>query len=379
MFYPFFTLDFYQTSNLMHPLNWLSGPLLLLFWLLPGWDSQAQTRPDIGFDDKRIRYEGRLSLEEDAAMLSWSGNSAEIAFIGSNLKVLLRDEGADNYFQVIIDGISVEKIRPDSLTQWYTLAKNLPWGRHTVQLVKLTEWRNGKTWFYGVALEEGARLLPAKSKKRKMEFYGDSITCGYAVEDSVADSGESLYQNNSLSYAALTARHFGAAYSCIAKSGIGLMVSWQPDIMPELYRRQDPTDSASRWNFANYRPDVVVINLLQNDAWLINRPDHPEFIRRFGSSPPSEAQIVAAYSQFVGAIRTEYPRAHIICVLGNMDATQKGSPWPAYISKAVAARQDPRIHTLFFPYKQTPGHPKVEEQQAMARELIRFIAEKTGW
>jgi len=45
---------------------------------------------------------------------------------------------------------------------------------------------------------------------KKMEFYGNSITCGFGVEDSVTDSGLSKYENNYLSYASITARHYNA-------------------------------------------------------------------------------------------------------------------------------------------------------------------------
>ena len=49
-----------------------------------------------------------------------------------------------------------------------------------------------------------------------------------------------------------------------------------------MYNRLIPTDSTSKWNFSLYQPDVVVINLLQNDTWLVNLPEHEEFKKRFG-------------------------------------------------------------------------------------------------
>ena len=100
------------------------------------------------------------------------------------------------------------------------------------------------------------------------------------IEDlSGKDSPDSTYTNNYLSYAALTARHYSADYHCICKSGIGITVSWFPEIMPEIYDRLDPTDPKSKWDFSFYIPDVVVINLLQNDSWLVNMPDSEEFKR----------------------------------------------------------------------------------------------------
>ena len=61
-----------------------------------------------------------------------------------------------------------------------------------------------------------------------------------------------------------------------------------------------------------------------------------------------------------------------------MDATKAGSKWPGYIDAAVASLKDKNVTTHFFPYKATPGHPKLKEQQAMADALIAFI-EKKYW
>jgi hypothetical protein len=50
---------------------------------------------------------------------------------------------------------------------------------------------------------------------------------------SVKDSGELKYFNNYYSYAAITARHFNAQYVNTSRSGIGVTVSWFPEIMSE--------------------------------------------------------------------------------------------------------------------------------------------------
>jgi hypothetical protein len=209
-----------------------------------------------------------------------------------------------------------------------------------------------------------------------IEFYGNSITCGSGMYEEGAPGGT---ENNYLSYAAVTARYFDARYTCIARSGIGLMVSWFYMIMPDIYNRQNPFDSNSVWDFSKATPDIVVINLLQNDYAIINTPDGPEFKKRFGKTPPTEDFIIACYRKFVQTIRKHYAAANIICVLGDMDAVTPGSPWPGYIEKAVASLGDKKIYTHFFPYKNTPGHPDVAEHRQMAESLIRFIEEHIKW
>jgi hypothetical protein len=295
----------------------------------------------------------------------------------------LKNENGTVYFYAIIDGDAqhAKKIKPDTTKTSYVLATGLPNGKHSVQIFKLSD-NTTITSFYGFELNEGAHVLkPDLPGKKKIEFYGNSITAGHGVDvpDGQGDSGAPEFFNNYLTYGALTARHYNAQYSCIARSGIGVMLSWFPIIMPEMYDRLNPNDPGRKWDFSKYTPDVVVINLFQNDSWLINNPAHEQFKARFGTTPPNEDKIVKSYQNLVSKIRGKYPKASIICALGNMDATRKGSPWPGYIEKAVKGLNDSKIYTHFFAYKDTDGHPKIAEQKAMADDLIDFIDKNIKW
>lgn len=339
----------------------------------------------ISFDDPRIQYEGRIGEKKgEAAELYWSGTNVRIRFKGTGIKALLEDYNGQNFFNIIIDGKSVRKIKIDSVKSLYSLAENLSPGEHVVELFKRTqinkEYNRGYTWFYGFQLNDGKVLLPPPLKKRKIEFYGNSITCGHAIEDTTGgDSGAGIFENNYLSYAALTARHYQTQYSCISISGIGLMAGFRKVIMPEVYNLLNPFDSTDYWNFSKYTPDVVVVNLLQNDEAVISRPDNEQFKKRFGTTAPTDGFIIQSYKDFILKIRTHYPDASIICALGSMGITRQGSKWPALVEKAVKELQDARIYTHFFKYKETAGHPRVNEQRIMADSLIKFIDAHIGW
>lgn len=332
-------------------------------------------------NDEHIHYMGRVDVQPDSTMLSWSGNSVKINFKGTGVKAMLKDQMGLNYYNVIVDGQVSQKIKADQQKQWYTLASGLAAGEHTLELFKLSEWAFGKTWFYGLNLDAGTELLKApETKKRKIEYFGNSITCGYGNLDTTKqDRGTSPFEDNYQSYAAITARYFDAEYSCIAKSGIGIMVSWFPLIMPEMYNRLDANDSTSRWDFSKYTPDVVVVNLFQNDSWIVLRSDHEQFKARFGTQAPTPDFIVKAYQNFIGTIRTTYPKAKIICALGSMDATREGSAWPGYVQQAVKNLKDKNITSLMFPYKNTGGHPSLKEHKIMADQLIGFIEKNVKW
>lgn len=355
---------------------------MLLLSLLIKADCKAQADQFISWNDRHIIYEGRIGKQQPGyAALYWAGSAIQLNFEGTGIDAVMKDEKAANYYYIVLDQGEPVKIKIDSVKKSYTLAEHLAGGKHSIQLFKCTQWDKGKTFFYGFILPRNGKAiyLPA-GKKRKIEFYGNSITCGSAVEDTTGkDSGESKYENNWLSYAALTARHYGAAYSCIARSGIGLVISWFPLTMPQMYNRLDPADPGSKWDFKKFRPDIVVVNLLQNDSWLVKKPDHEQFKIKFGDTPPPVDLIISSYKKFIGSLREKYPRAKIICVLGNMDAAAPGSVWPGYIRKAVALLGDKKVYTCFFAYKNTPGHPNKKEQQEMADSLAGFIDRNIRW
>jgi hypothetical protein len=339
--------------------------------------SQPQTF-FVGPTDNHIRITGRVQHGMEVVTLYWSGTSIQVRFSGTSLKAKLRDERGENYFNVVIDGDSLRYIKLGTKERLYELASALEPGEHTVELIKRNEWDRGKTWFYGFEVAGKLHELPEKNK-RLIEFFGNSISAGYAIEDLTGgDSPDGTYTNNYYTYAALTARHFNADLHCTVKSGIGIMVSWFPLIMPEMYNRLDPTDQLSRWDFKSAVPDIVVVNLFQNDSWLMQKPDHPEFKMRFGDKAPTDIEIIKAYASFIKKIRTVYADAHIICALGPMDAVRDGAPWPGYISKAVLSLNDKKIYTHFFPFTQKNGHPRIDDNKKMAESLIDFI-DKNIW
>lgn len=354
--------------------------LIFLLLLLSTIGVSAQNKTVL-FNDSSIYYEGRIMYNNDAAVISWPGTSVTLNFKGTGVSAILEDLDTANYYNVIIDNQVVSKIHTEKSKKTYVLASGLSDGQHQVQIFKRTEWDKGKTLFFGFELSQDAEVLPkSEPKKRKIEFYGNSITCGYGIEDYTGgDSGNGYFENNYLTYAAITARHYNAQYYSNSKSGIGIMVSWFPLIMSEMYDRLDATDSTLKWDFSNYTPDIVVINLFQNDSWIVNRPTFEEFKHRFGKKAPDENFIIKSYKNFVTSIRGKYPQAYIICALGSMDATKTGSKWPGYIQKAIKPLNDPKIFTYFFKYKNTPGHPKVKEQKAMADDLIKFIDKNIKW
>ncbi len=333
----------------------------------------------IKHSDKILQFSGRNVFTDSSTKLFWSGASVSIRFTGKTISAKLKDATGKNYYYVIVDDNVINTIHPDTIPNTYTLAEDLSEECHKLTLYKLTEASFGGTDFYYFDLGNEGHPHNSIPHKHKIQFYGNSITSGYSVDDTLGDSKDPKYFNHYYSYGAITARYFNADFQCISKSGIGLMLSWFNIIMPEMYDRIAPEDSLNKWNFKQFEPEIVVVNLLQNDSWLINKPDHPQYIKRFGNNAPDSTSIITAYKNFILTIRQKHPKADIICALGSMDATKEGAPWPRYISQAVNQINDKKVHTLFFPFIGTNTHPKRKNQQAMANLLIETIKNIKNW
>lgn len=336
----------------------------------------------VNYSNPQIAYSGRIdSSALKGAELYWSGSAIKFNFEGTSISTLIEDEKGDNYFNVIIDNDRLSILKPDTSKRFYQLASGLSRGPHSIEIFKRTEWDRGKTSFYGFQLEGASKILPkTPAYKRKIEFYGNSVTAGLAIEDSSGkDSPDSKYINNYLSYGAITARHFQADYRCISKSGIGLTISWFPITMPDIYDKLNPADSLSRWDFSLYSPDIVVVNLLQNDSWLVELPDSEEYKSTFGSQKPDSTYLINAYQQFILDLRSHYPQANIICTLGCMVAAKEGSKWIEYINSAVKKLNDKSIYVHIMPYIEASAHPSIEDHEEMANSLIGFIEENIDW
>jgi hypothetical protein len=331
-------------------------------------------------DNQKIRYCGRIDIKDSATIMSWTGSSVLFNFHGNSVKAELGDEDGNNFFDVIIDGKVLKQLHLKKGKNEYTICEGLKNTDHSVELFKITEAAFGRTYIYQFQLNRGAKLLaPTPVPKRKMVFFGNSITCGYGDEDSAGNNSAPQYEDGYMSYAAITARKLHADFHCISKSGIGVMVSWFPLIMPEMYDRLYYNDPDIKWDFSRYSPQIVVVNLFQNDSWIVKIPTNPEFERIFGNKAPTPEFIINAYESFIKKLMNHYPNAKIVCALGNMDATKSGSPWIGYIEKAVAGLGNKNLYTCIFPYKQTSGHPSEKEQLSMANQLTTFINRNIKW
>jgi len=323
--------------------------------------------------DSNIRYVGRFDLRKgDAPACAWPGSTIVARFKGTALNVKLRSSKGEDYFEVVIDGARQPVLTLNKDQTLYRAADKLAPGEHLLELVKRTEAMSSTAVFLGLELEAGSSLLALPARpERRIEFYGDSVTCGNSDEGTKPNEKMARnISNNYLAYGAVTARALNAEFTCIAWSGRKL---WPDSTLPEV---ADFTlaswDNAPKWNYA-WVPQAVVINLGSND---------------YGNGIPEEKGWTNAYKEFIKSRREHYPDCHIFCCLCSSILGKERTGMRALTRSVVESLQqagDTKIHFVEFKEQTGPDgigpgwHPTVKTHQIMADTLAPEIKKALKW
>jgi lysophospholipase L1-like esterase len=334
-----------------------------------------------------VRAEGRFDRSDrDALTFAWSGSRISARFSGTSAGVVLTDAGGKNQFAVLIDGtLQPRKLAAKSGEHAYLLGDGLSPGEHEVVLHRLTEANQGETTFRGFQFgKAGALVSPGRAPARRIEVIGDSISTGYGNEgpDKTCHFSPET-ENHYLTYGAIAARAVGAELVTVAWSGKGVFSNRGSAVdtlvMPALWKRTLPERDDSRWNFAEYQPDAVVVNLGSND-FAPEVADYSPFDR--------------SYLAFIRDVRATYPTATIFCALGpalsdnwpeGRMALTKARRGVTGAVDALRAHGDARIFFVEFPVQTGANgygcdwHPSLRTHELMAAQLETELREKMKW
>ena len=196
----------------------------------------------------------------------------------------------------------------------------------TVRVMKFSEAAFGYAGLKSLELEGdllSSPESPATASQLKLEFIGDSITCGYGIEGVwEKDTFTTQQERPDKAYAFLTAKVLGAQVQLCSWSGIGLISNYVdpetimlPDTHWLMQANWPYTDKSLSlrlgiepevWDGAGYEPDIVVIHLGTNDiSWVRGMEE-----RRL--------EYTAQLRQLIEAVHRRSPRAKICCCLGIM-------------------------------------------------------------
>lgn len=361
----------------------------------------AQKEKPIVFhaDVPEISYAGRIDFTHSKKpSFCHSGVSIKTIFIGSSMQMILEDfadtkDPSMNYYTVIVDGAVQQTLEVHAGKHTYDLVSNLSKEKHTLEIFKRTECMVGASTFHAFKAPEGTVLVKPTNKAHRIEFIGDSFTCGYGNELSIAEPPEgnpttgfhSKNENHYLSYSAIVARTLNTEYRCIAYSGRGMYrnnTGSEEGTLPKIYERIFPDEEGSAlWDIKKEIPDVLVVKLGANDF-------NPE---SRGNELDDKA-FVQAYLMFMERLRVYYPKAKIVCLTG----VSMSDTWPEGrncltriiqdVQKVVETRKaagDAAIYYFKLDQQTAPygedWHASIPTHQKMAKQLTPLIKEITGW
>ena len=151
-------------------------------------------------DKSAVRYTGRFDFSDAAApRFGWPGSSISVRFKGTGISAAIRPVypmETDTWLNIIINN---EAPIPINICRdgVYNLVSGLPDAEHEITLYKRTGASSGELQFLGfIPFNEGCLLLPPARLPRRIEFIGDSITCGYGNEAPDAEAGYKPEQEN---------------------------------------------------------------------------------------------------------------------------------------------------------------------------------------
>ena len=340
--------------------------------------------------EQYVRFIGRTAENEGIRLLALSASGVEFTFTGTSASfTLVGDNMTSNpekqpRFAVYINGERTMDELLDSAEKEVTVFTSDEPVQTTVKLLKLSEAQESTMGIKSVNVTSAEDIAPtAQTGKLKIEFIGDSITCGYGVDDEDRDHHfKTSTEDATKAYAYKTAMALDADYSLVSYSGNGIISGYTDNgtrqtsqMVPTVYKKFAKSwgsyDMFSvqelDWDFSQFQPDYIVINLGTNDA-SYTKGDKDKI-----------QEYIDGYVDFLSTVRENNPKAHIICSLGVMGTDL----YPA-IEKAAAAYTEKTGDTNLSTFKFTvqdgnkngyaaDWHPTAASHDIAAAELTEYI------
>ena len=282
-------------------------------------------------EEQYVKMLGRTHNENGVLWLAHSASGVEFTVKGTQCSVkIVGDsmtgvEGSQARFAAYVDG---ERVLDEMINQKeavYDIFSFETEREVTVTLLKVSEAANSILGIDEITVAAADSIAPTAEKNLKIEFIGDSITCGYGVDDEDRNHHFSTNTEDATkAYAYKTAQLLDADYSLVSYSGNGIVsgyttqgVKVSGQLLSKKYEcfavsyssgSNGFKPSSVDWDFSKFTPDIIVINLGTNDNSYTGKDE--ELIREY----------IESYTEFIKQVRQNNANSHIICTLGVMGA-----------------------------------------------------------
>ena len=348
---------------------------IFIFYLL-SFFGQSQNQIN---NDQMFTYSGRVeNLNDNKVILISSASSVSFNFSGSSCSISLQNIDTwqhHNYVSLVLDGeyIGRLKIEKDGLKS-YDIPIRSTNQEHNLTIYKATEAANGGVLFAGT----NAKLLPIiKKNKKKIEFIGDSITCGMGndtKEIPCGNNSEWFDQHNAYwAYGPILSRKLDVEYQLSSVSGIGMYRNWNDEhileaIMPDVYENLYLNKDKSKPYLYNFHPDIISICLGTNDF-----SDGDGVKKRL---PFDEKKFISNYTHFIKQIYRHHPNTQLVLLNSPMVSGDRNLKFVDCLKKITKNFKNKKIEVFEFKPMTPKGcgyHPDIDDHSIMAEQLESFF------
>ncbi|MBO4319411.1 MAG: hypothetical protein J5857_02970 [Treponema sp.] len=345
--------------------------------------------------DKTVKLQGRTLDDNGTRWLIMSASGFECGVHAKEMSLTLKGDSTAHptrqpdgkpemnqaRYALYVDGILIQDSCMDESQKTLVVFKGDTERDAIVQFLKLSEGTQSYLGVKEIITDDDASISPTPEKRLKIEFIGDSITCGYGVE---GKSAEELFttrtENATKAYAYLTAKNLDADCSLVSFSGFGVVSGWTNDgnintiqLVPSHYKKfcfcwNGDMFKDHEWDFSKFQPQIVVINLGTNDDSYTQ------------DNIQKQNEYVSCYVNFIKTVRALNPQAKIVLALGIMTGGNRLIPsMQKAAQEYIRQTGDKNIDTYSFTSQtQEEGfgsdfHPSEATQTRCALEFTEYL------
>ena len=267
---------------------------------------------------------GRYDKTADGFTMDWPGSYARLLSSGSRLDVEIEAVYGErrDYLSFEVDGLRAQTFSPLEGRHWYTVYLGMePKRDHNVRVIKETMAFPDRCSVRLTRVRTDGEFKQAPVYKKRIEFIGDSITCGEGCRGPEQfDEWLPMMFGASDAFPRMTADAAKAEYNCVSISGWGVLNGWDnnPDSrIPAIYDKLCGQKSDLEYAF-DFDPHHVVVALGTNDNNALTQPPYtdPESGRtnKFTDSPDDLERLTEAAEDFLRHLHEKNPHASLLWI-----------------------------------------------------------------
>lgn len=340
---------------------------------------------------QHVRLIGRTCEYNEVLWLALSGSGVEFSFYGRKAEITIKGDsmaGSGNNearIGIYVNGTRIVDDLVNEPMKRYTVFESETEENVTVKFLKLSEAAMSTVGIQEITVDAIEGIQPTPGNAYNIEFIGDSITCGYGVDDEdVAGTFSTATEDVTKTYAYLAAQRLQANYSMVCYSGYGIISGYTDNgekllthLVPDYYEKVGKSEGkfdgtlapqSVSWDFNQFVPELVVVNLGTNDdSYCKDDPDRQE-------------DYTQQYVDFLKMIRRNNADATILCTLGIMGDRLYPCVEQA-VSRYTEATGDRKIGTMKFDVQSAEDgyvvnmHPTEATHRKAADRLAAYIEE----